>query len=90
MSILDDVYNYYERLVLEEVAEQVKNKPMDEDLIVDVVCVALNELPCRYFRYGVDMAFYLSGDEYLAMRERTRQAVVVAIERVGSRQRKEE
>ena len=82
MSILDNIYNYYERLVLEEVANQLGADRPAEDFVSDVVCVALNELPCRYFRHGVDMAFYLSSDDYLAMKERTRQAVAAALERV--------
>lgn len=84
MSLLDNAYNYYERLVLEELAEQTSEKELDEDLLIDALCVALNLLPCRYFRHGVDMAFYLSSDEYLMMQARVKEAVTRALERVTS------
>ncbi|WLQ11263.1 late competence development ComFB family protein [Hahella aquimaris] len=79
MSILDNVYNYYEKLVLEELAKQMEGQEPDEDFLTDAVCVALNHLPARYFRHGVDMAFYLSSDEFLKMQEEVVSAVGKAV-----------
>jgi hypothetical protein len=83
MSLLDNAYNYYERLVLEELAEQTAGMEHDEDFLIDACCVALNQLPCRYFRHGVDMAFYLSADEFLMMKAKVKDAVGSAISRVA-------
>ncbi len=82
MSLLDNAYNYYERLVLEELARQTEEAGYSEDLLTDALCVALNQLPCRYFRHGVDMAFYLSNDEYLMMTAKVKEAVTQALSRV--------
>lgn len=87
MSLLDNVYNYYERMVLEELAEQTRDQETDEDFLLDALCVALNKLPPRYFRHGVDMAFYLSNEEYLVMKARVHEAVEQAIQRVSRSER---
>ncbi len=80
MSILDNVYNYYEKLVLEELAAQTENQTRDEEFLTDTACVALNHLPARYFRHGVDMAFYLSSDDFLNMKKEAESAVRGALE----------
>ncbi|OZG70125.1 competence protein ComFB [Hahella sp. CCB-MM4] len=79
MSILDNVYNYYEKLVLEELATQLGEDQKDDDFLTDTVCVALNHLPGRYFRHGVDMAFYLTSDEYVDMKKQVTKAVKDAL-----------
>ena len=80
MKLHDDIHNYYEKLVLEELAAQLENQQPDEDYLSDTVCVALNHLPARYFRHGVDMAFYLSSEDYSQMKAQVKKAVSDAIE----------
>ena len=87
MSILDNVYNYYEKLVLEELAENSREPNPDQDLITDVVCLALNKLPTRYFRHGVDMAFYLSSADFVKMREEVKVAVDAAFQQISQSSR---
>ncbi|RMF13701.1 MAG: competence protein ComFB [Gammaproteobacteria bacterium] len=82
MSILDNISNYYEKLVLEELAQQAVQHAGDDEFLTDVACVALNSLPARYYRHGVDMAFYLPSGEYLEMKSRVKLAVAEAIARV--------
>lgn len=66
----DQVHNYYERLVFEEVArraqvpEHINYTP---DMLADVACLALNRLPARYVRHDVDMMFYLTEQERQAI-----------------------
>ncbi|WP_022947007.1 late competence development ComFB family protein [Methylohalobius crimeensis] len=88
MSIIDGTSNFYEKLVLEELGEQAGFRLDDQDFLADAVCIALNALPSRYFRHGVDMAFYLPTDEYLQMKAKTREVVKDAIERVEAAPRK--
>ena len=62
----DQVHNYYERLVFEEVATRAHNESYTHftpDMLADVACVALNRLPARYVRHDVDMMFYLTEHE---------------------------
>ena len=60
--ILDNIHNYYEKLVFDEVLEHQDKEglSLDEGMLADVVCVALNNLPARYVRYSIDIAFYLT------------------------------
>ncbi len=71
----EQVHNYYERLVFEEVAQRAQNHPhFSPDMLADVACVALNRLPTRYVRHDVDMMFYLT--------EQERHAIELSLEEV--------
>ncbi len=60
----EQVHNYFERLVFEEVARRAEAHPeFTLDMLGDVACVALNRLPARYVRHDVDMMFYLTEQE---------------------------
>lgn len=60
----EQVHNYYERLVFEEVARRSEQfDAFTPDMLVDVACVALNRLPARYVRHDVDLIFYLTEQE---------------------------
>ena len=68
----DQVHNYYERLVFEEVARRAhaaEHADYTADMLSDVACLALNRLPARYVRHDVDMMFYLTEQERLAMEQ---------------------
>jgi competence protein ComFB len=47
--------------------------------MADVACVALNRLPPQYYRYEVDMAFYMSPNELFQVKERVMKVVTEAI-----------
>ena len=73
----DQVHNYYERLVFEEVAIRAHNDAyahFTPDMLADVACLALNRLPARYVRHDVDMMFYMT--------ERERQDIEESLEKV--------
>ena len=64
MSSLEQIHNYYERLVLDEVVRRVRGMPeVTDDMVADMACVALNRLPARYVRHDVDLVFYLTEAE---------------------------
>ncbi len=75
--ILDNIYNHYEKLVFDEVLglQAKKGTTFDESMLEDVVCVALNNLPARYVRHSVDIAFYLTITEREQMSTLVRNAV---------------
>lgn len=87
MSIMDSIQNYYEPLVIETLAELTSEKEFSDDLLIDVVCVALNHLPPRYIRHEVDMIYYLSPIEAKEMRDKVRGAVEDALAYVDERAR---
>ena len=71
----EQVHNYYERLVFEEVARRSQEHPQfTQDMLGDVACVALNRLPARYVRHDVDMMFYMT--------EQERHAIELSLEEV--------
>jgi hypothetical protein len=71
----EQVHNYYERLVFEEVVRRAQAHPdFTNDMLADVACVALNRLPARYVRHDVDMMFYLT--------EQERHAIELSLEEV--------
>lgn len=65
--ILDNLYNYNERLVADYINRNELVDSKDPEYLADLCCLALNELPARYIRHEVDMAFYLPASERLSM-----------------------
>lgn len=62
----EQVHNYFERLVFEEVARRAQDPKFQyftADMLADVACLALNRLPARYVRHDVDLMFYLTEQE---------------------------
>ncbi|WP_111497655.1 MULTISPECIES: late competence development ComFB family protein [Marinobacter] len=86
MSLLDTIDNFYERLVADAI-EDTRAPEDDEDYLADVMCVALNRLPTRYYRHSIDMRFYLADPEMQEMRDRVRLAVAQARDFVHSHSR---
>ncbi|MFT6388538.1 MAG: hypothetical protein ACJAUP_001921 [Cellvibrionaceae bacterium] len=80
------VHNYYERLVTEAILQQDPRATSDFDYMDDTSCVALNHLPPRYIRHGVDMSFYLSPIELEEITTKVSKAVKHAIEFVKKRE----
>lgn len=77
MSLLDTIDNFYERLVADAV-EETREDTDSQDTLSDIMCVALNRLPPRYFRHTIDMMFYLADPELQEMRDRVAAAVAEA------------
>lgn len=85
----EQVHNYYERLVFEEVARLSESYPAyGADMLADVACVALNRLPARYVRHDVDLIFYLTEQERRTIEESIIEALSFAFDFVGERMAK--
>lgn len=80
MKISDDIHNYYEKLVTQHFVALKIEERFDDDFISDLVCVVLNQLPTRYIRHEVDMAFYLPASERFEMENNVKVAVSKALE----------
>ncbi len=80
MKISDDIHNYYEKLVMQHFSLSKFDEKYDEDYIADLLCVVLNQLPTRYIRHEVDMAFYLPASERFEMEVKVKKAMSKAIE----------
>lgn len=86
MINFEQVHNYYERIVFEEVARlSVSHSDYTADMLADVACVALNRLPARYVRHDVDMMFYLTEYERRVIGDSLAEALAFAFRFVGER-----
>lgn len=79
MKLDDDIHNYYEHLVLDRIETLGLKKSKSEDYLADLCCLALNQIPPRYIRFEVDMAFYLPQSERRQMEMNAVNAVQQAI-----------
>lgn len=81
MAIVNYISNYYEQVVATEIHRQLGDRPEEPglDFMADVACVALNRLPPKYYRYEVDMAFYMSPNELNEVKTKVEEAVEEAI-----------
>lgn len=91
MAIANHINNYYEQVVAREIHRQLDVRPKESslDFMADVACVALNRLPPKYYRYEVDMAFYMSPNELNEVDDRVSQSVQEAIAFVEGHSRSE-
>lgn len=72
----ESIHNYYETLVTEYILNTLaREEGVDQDFLEDVACLALNQLPARYVRHDVDMAFFLTTRE----RERMQSHIIEAV-----------
>lgn len=85
MKLDDDISNFYEHLVIERLSAMGLDKVKDTDYIADLSCIVLNQLPPRYIRYQVDMAFYLPQYERLDMEMKVKESIDRAIEYLDSK-----
>jgi hypothetical protein len=77
MALRDAIDNFYERLVQDAIVATQKDTDTT-DYLVDVMCVALNRLPSRYYRHSIDMLFYLADEELKDMKANTLAVVEAA------------
>lgn len=78
---LEGIENFYENLVRERV-QYLSDDTLAQGsgFLEDLACVALNQLPARYYRHTIDMAYYLSPEERKAMEEAVDAALQRAVE----------
>lgn len=88
MSLLDNIQNYYETLVLASLAKQIEGQSYDEDVLVDVLCIAINHLPPRYIRHEVDFLYYMSPIERKEIEDKAEKAVKDALAYIKNKNRK--
>lgn len=87
MRISDDIHNYYEKLVVQHFSLMKLDEKHDSDYIADLTCVVLNQLPSRYIRHEVDMAFYLPASERFNMENNVKIAISKALDFMKSQGR---
>ncbi|GAB3004359.1 late competence development ComFB family protein [Psychrosphaera aestuarii] len=89
MQLSTDIHNYYEKLVIDYIAYNKLDDKYSEEFIADMCCIVLNQLPSKYIRHEVDMAFYLPQAERYEMEMQVREAIGRALEFMNSRENRE-
>lgn len=79
MSISDQIQNYYENKVVDAINRIAQPKGYSQEQLTDLACLALNNLPTRYYRHEVDLAFYMSALEHEEIDGKVEKAVINAI-----------
>ena len=79
MSISDQIQNYYENKVVDAINRIAQPKGFNREQLTDLACLALNNLPTRYYRHEVDLAFYMSAQEHEEIDQKVETAVLDAI-----------
>ena len=90
MKLDDDIHNYYEHLVLERINKLGLDGSKSPDYLADLCCLALNQVPPRYIRYEVDMAFYLRQSERNQMEMNVEHAISKAIKYLDETEKNKE
>ena len=65
---LEELHNYFEYEVL--AALRARQLELDVDTFVDVLALALNELPAKYIRHKVDMVYFTDPADLAAINRR--------------------
>ena len=84
----ESIHNHHEDGVYRDVLDLSVGYPAiaaNPDLLADVACVALNNLPARYIRHAIDLSFYMTEKERAKSELAVRAAVEHAFEFVQSR-----
>ncbi len=89
MKISDDIHNYYEKLVMQYFASAKFDEKYSTDFLADLTCLVLNQLPTRYIRHEVDMAFYLPPSERFEMESKVKEAITRSVDFMQSNQLKD-
>jgi len=77
----ESIFNYYQRMVYDHILAEYGESELAirPGALEDVACLALNQLPPRYVRHGLDTTFYISKEE----RQEMLNAVEAAVERAA-------
>ncbi len=86
MQLSNDIHNYYEKLVIDYINHNKLDELYSEEFLADMCCIVLNQLPSKYIRHEVDMAFYLPQAERYEMEMQVREAIGRALEFMNSRE----
>lgn len=81
----DDIHNYYEKLVIDYINLNKLDEKFSHEFLSDLCCIVLNQLPSKYIRHEVDMAFYLPAAERYEMEMNVRESIERALEFMSSR-----
>jgi competence protein ComFB len=85
---MDEIHNYYEERVVAYLEDYANSNPeTSADDLSDMACIALNNLPSKYYRHAIDLSFYVDHEEQGRMNEKIDRAIELAMSRVNNNPR---
>jgi len=81
-----EIHNFYEYLVVEYLVYHNFNEKYDQEYLADISCLALTQLPARYIRHDIDMAFFLEREERQEMNIKVAEAIDLAVSYLKNKQ----
>lgn len=90
LQLDEGIRNYYEQLLSDYLFVEGYHQQFDIDFLSDLSCLVLNELPPKYIRFEVDVAFFLSSDERLNMHKKIAETVQAMIPYLQQRETRKE
>ncbi|MGY5452409.1 late competence development ComFB family protein [Agarivorans sp. MS3-6] len=75
MRLSEEIHNFTEFLVGEQLHALNIQKRCDLDTLQDLCCLVLNRLPPRYIRHDVDVLSAISDEERVLLVEKTKVAI---------------
>lgn len=78
MFAAEDVHNFTEALVAEEVEAAQIAQRYDHDYVQDLYCLTLNALPAHYVRHAIDVRINMDGARRQALSKQIQQAMLTA------------
>jgi len=74
-----EIHNFYEHLLVEYLVYNKFTEKYDQEFLADISCLALTQLPARYIRHDIDMAFFLEREEREEMNINVAEAIDSAV-----------
>ena len=85
---MDTIYNYYEQQITHYIDVNLADSgEYDDAQLSDIACIALNQLPPRYYRHSIDLSFYTSREEQGKINQHIEDAIHFAEQRIAKRPR---
>lgn len=86
MELGVDIENYYEHLLIEAIKRDTIASSYSQGTLADFCCTVLNQLPAKYIRSKVDLAFFQTEHDIKAANERLAAAIAEAHRLIDQRQ----
>lgn len=85
---IEGIHNYYENQVTSTIGAMPHLlSEFDSNQMSDIVCIALNQLPSKYYRHSIDLSFYTSTVEQEKIEREISEAISYAAHKVRTHPR---
>ena len=87
LQVEDAAFVKWKGNYLLHIIKEIKGEEYDEDVLTDVLCIAINHLPPRYIRHEIDFLYYMSPIERQEIEEKAAKAIKDALAYIKDKKR---